>query len=509
VRDGRVAARRAGIGGKPMLLIHGGRVLRPDLECATADVLVDGDAIADVVAPGAVKDANARRVDASGKLVIPGLVNGHNHAQTTLAKGLFDRHNLETYINAGPWAGGRRTVEDHYLASVIGAAEMVRKGCTAAYDMFAEFPLPSAAGVEAVAKGYADLGMRATIAPMMADRSFYEAIPGLADALPEPLRSEALKIKYADHRQSLAACREMIRGWKYPRDLVRPALGPTIPHHCSDEFLAGCRDLARELDVGVQMHVGETKMQAVVAKQKYGKTMVGHLDALGLLGPGFCVAHGVWLDDEDRARLADRGASISHNPGSNMKLGSGMADARRMLDQGVNVAIGTDGAGCSDNLNVFEAMRMASFVSRVADHPPAKWLSSREVFRAMSEGGARALGFGGRIGRVERGGKADLVFLDLGQPHYVPLNDVVNQIVFCEDGTGVHSVMIGGKMVLEAGRFTTIDFARIAAQAEAAVERLREANRGARALAGKLEPYVGQYCSGLAATPYPVHRFCG
>src|SRR5512145_633994 len=182
------------------LLVQGGRVLRPDLECVTADVLVDGDAIADIVAPGKVRDESVQRIDATGKLVIPGLVN---------------RHNLETYINASPWAAGRRTVEDHYLASVIGAAEMVRKGCTACYDMFAEFPLPSAAGVEAVAKGYADLGMRATIAPMMADRSFYEAIPGLAEALPEPLRAEALKIKYAHHEQSLAACREMIRGWKH------------------------------------------------------------------------------------------------------------------------------------------------------------------------------------------------------------------------------------------------------------------------------------------------------
>lgn len=490
-------------------LIHGGRVLRPDLECGPADILVDGDSIADIVAPGTVKDGNALRIDAAGRLVIPGLVNGHNHAQTNLAKGLFDRYNLETYLNASPWATGRRTLEDHHLAAVIGAAEMVRKGCTAAYDMFAEFPLPSAAGVEAVAKGYADVGMRATIAPMMADRSFYEAIPGLADALPEPLRGEALKIRLADHRQSLAACRQMIRDWKYDRDVIRPALGPTIPHHCSDEFLAGCRDLAEELDVGMQMHVGETKMQAVVAMRKYGRTMVAHLDSLGLLGPGFCVAHGVWLDDDDRARLAERGASVSHNPGSNMKLGSGMADARRMLDRGVNLAIGTDGAGCSDNLNVFEAMRMASFVSRVADHPPERWLSSREVFRAMSEGGAKALGFGGKIGRIERGCKADLVFLDLGHVNYVPLNDVVNQIVFCEDGTGVHSVMIGGRMVLEAGRFTTIDLARIATQAEAAVERLRAANRGARELAEKLEPYVGQYCGGLAATPYHVHRFLG
>ena len=492
-----------------MLLIQGGRVLRPSLESEAVDVLVDGDAIADLVLPGKVKDENLRRIDALGKLVMPGLVNGHNHAQTGLAKGLFDRYTLETYLNGVGWANGRRTVEDQYLSAVIGAAELVRKGCTACYDMFAEFPAPTSAGVAAVAQAYADVGIRAAIAPMMADRSFYEAIPGLADAFPEPLREAALKIKYAHHEQSLTACRQIFRDWKYPFDFVRPALGPTIPHHCSDEFLAGCRDLATELEVGIQMHVAESKVQAIVAQKKYGKSLVAHLDSLGMLGPRFCASHAVWLDDDDRARLADRGASVSHNPGSNLKLGSGMADARRMIDRGVNVAIGTDGAGSSDTLNMFEAMRMASFVSRVGDHQAERWLSSREVLRAATEAGAQALGFKAKIGRIEKGYKADLVFIDLGHVNYTPLNDLVNQLVFCEDGTAVHSVMVGGRMVLEAGRFTTIDFERIAAQAAVAVARLSEANRGARELAERLEPYVSQYCSGLAATPHHVHRFWG
>jgi guanine deaminase len=256
------------------------------------------------------------------------------------------------------------------------------------------------------------------------------------------------------------------------------------------------------------MHVGETKPQAVVAGLRYGKTLVGHLDALGMLTPGFCVAHGVWLDDDDRARLADRGASISHNPGSNLKLGSGIADMRRMLDGKVNVAIGTDGVCSSDNLNVFEAMRLASYLSRAQDHPVERWVTSREALYAATEGGAKALGFD-RIGRIEQGYKADLVLLDLGALHYVPLNDVVNQIVFAEDGTGVDGVMIGGRLVLDRGRLLTVDPARLRAQAEEAVARLAAANAEQKALSEKLAPYVGQYCSGLAARPYPVHRFCG
>jgi len=374
--------------------------------------------------------------------------------------------------------------------------------------MFAEVPLPTQDGVEAVARAYSDVGMRATIAPMMADRTLYEAIPGLAEALPEPIRAQALATKAASHEMSLAACRKIIGGWRFDRSRLRPALGPTIPHHCSDAFLTGCRDLAVEFDLGMQMHVSESRVQAVVAKERYGKTLVAHLDALGLLGPRFCVAHGVWLDEDDRARLADRAASVAHNPGSNLKLGSGVADARRLLDHGVNLAIGTDGSSASDNLNLFESMRLASYLSRVQDHPVERWINPREALRAATEGGARALGFD-KIGRIEKGYFADLVFIDLAALHYVPVNDLVAQLVFGEDGTGVASVMIGGRLVLDERRLVNVDLARLREQAEEAVRRLNEANAQVRALSDALAPHVAHYCSGLTAAPLSIHRFCG
>jgi guanine deaminase len=493
-----------------MMLIQGGRVLQPGCErFAPADLLVDGETIADVVAPGSVPPEGRQVIDAAGMLVMPGLVNGHNHAQGSLGKGLSDRWTLELLLNHAPWTGGRRTVEEKYLSAAIGACEMLKKGCTASYDMFAEFPLPTVDGVNAVAQAYADVGVRAAIAPMMADKTFYEAIPGLADALPDGLREQALAIRAAPHAKSLDACREIFAQWRFERTRVRPALGPTIPLHCSDAFLCGCRDLGREHGVGFQMHVAESKVQAVAAQRRYGKSLVAHLDGLGLLQPGFCVAHGVWLDDDDRARLADHGASVSHNPGANMKLGSGLADSRALLTRGVNLALGTDGAGSSDNLNMFEAMRLATMVSRVRGRDLGQWLSAPEALRAATEGGARALGFEGLIGRLEKGYQADVVLLDLSAPHYVPLNDAVNQVVHCEDGTGVHTVIVGGQVRVQGGRFTAFDFDALRARADAAVERLAEVNHEARALAEKLEPYVNQYCSGLAATPWHVHAYCG
>ena len=492
-----------------MLLIHGARVLRStSFTFEPLDLIVEGDTIRDLVPPGIVKDASMTRLDATDRLLIPGLVNGHNHAQATLGKGVFDRYTLELYLNTVPWSAARRSLEDKYLSAILGAAEMIRKGCTASYDMFAEFPVPTVEGVNAVARAYADAGMRATIAPMMADRSFYEAIPGLLDFLPEPMRSDAARIRFSPHEESIAACRKILSAWEHSHDQIRPALGPTIPHHCTDAFLIACRDLARDHDIGMQMHIGESKMQAIVAQRVYGKSLVAQIDSLGLIGPKFCVSHGVWLDDDDRARIGERGASISHNPGSNMKLGAGMADMRGMLGRGINVAIGTDGASSSDNLNVFEAMRTASYISRVQDRPVEQWISSREVLRAATEGGARALGFE-RIGRLDVGYKADIVFLDLASLNYTPLNDAVNQVVFCEDGTGVDSVMIGGRLVLEHGRHTTINLPALRQQAAAAIERLAAVNAESRATFDRLQPFVGQYCSGLSASPYHVHRFCG
>ena len=481
-----------------MILIQNALVLAPSFDAEPLDVLVDEGAIADVVSRGSVKGEGMDRVDASGRALIPGLVNGHNHAQTGLAKGRFDRYNLETYLNAQPGVTGHRTLEDKHLSALIGAAEMVRKGCTAGYDMFAEFPLPTADGVEAVARAYAEAGMRATIAPMMADRSFYQAIPGLADALPPQLREQALKAQYAPYKETLSSVARLLHGWKYDYDAIRPALGPTIPHHCSDEFLVACRDLAAERGLGVQMHVAESKLQAAVAPKIYGKSLVAHLHELGLLNDKFCVAHGVWLGDDDRKRLADAGASVSHNPGSNLKLGSGIADMRAMLAHGLNVAIGTDGAASSDNLNAFEAMRLACYLSRVKGNPPELWVSAREALRAATEGGAKALGFE-RLGRIEKGWKADLVLLDLGALHYVPLNDLASQIVFGEDGTGVESVMIGGRWVVSDRKLLSVDTGALRRKAEEAVVRLRAANLEARALGEKLHPYVGHFCAGLSA----------
>jgi guanine deaminase len=190
-----------------------------------------------------------------------------------------------------------------------------------------------------------------------------------------------------------------------------------------------------------------------------------------------------------------------------MRLGSGLADVRGMLARKVNVAIGTDGANCSDNQNVYEAMRLASLASKVQGPDVGKWITTGEALRATTEGGARALGLGNRIGRIAPGYKADIVFLDLHHINWIPMNDPVNQIVHTEDGSGVHSVMIGGRMVVENRKLLTVDLPRLAAQAAASQARRAAPMGEARKLYDRLEKVVGSFCPGLARAPLHIHRF--
>jgi guanine deaminase len=489
------------------MLISGGHVLRADLKtCRPADVLIEHGIIRAIEPPGQITLENLERIEASDRLLVPGLVNGHTHGHGGLGKGaVADRVPLEVFLSASGAINGNRTVEDKRLSATLTAVELVRKGCTAAYDLFVEYPVPSREGMEAVAEAYGEVGMRAVIAPMMADRTLYSALPGLMEALPPQLQERARKMQAAPYEASVAAAREILANWRFNRDLLRPALGPTIPLHCSDAFLLACARLAEECDVAVQTHVAESKTQAMLGLLKYGRSLVAHLQGLGVLGPRFSAAHGIWLDGDDIARLSDAGTGVVHNPMSNLRLGSGVAPARALLEAGVRLGIGTDASNTSDGQNMFEAQRMATLLSRVADADPARWLSVEEAFRAATEGSAAILGFD-RIGRLEPDYRADIVFLDIGHINYVPLRNPLRQLVLAENGAAIDSVMVDGRFVLRGDRMLTLDETRLRRQVEAAVERLDAGNATARETAEPFRDLVGHFCLAHARAPFHVHR---
>jgi len=485
-------------------IIRGGRVLTADSEQAgLADLLIEDGAIRTVGPPGLPAPEGAVQVDARDRLLIPGLINAHTHAHGALAKGLVpDRAILETFLTSIAATTGDRGVEDVYLSALLSAIEMVRRGCTAAYDLCVEYPAPTVEGIHAVARAYCDVGLRAVVAPMMADRTIWHALPGLADTVPDTLRPQVERIRTAPFEASVEACRAALRSWPFDREMVRPALGPTIPLHCSDAFLTACRDLAQEFGVGIHTHLAETKTQAVLGPQKYaGRSLTAHLADLGLLGPRLSVAHAIWLDGEDMARLADAGVSVAHNPLSNLRLGSGVAPIARMQAQGILVGIGTDAASTSDTQNMFEATRLAAYLSRIQSPDPANWVTASTALAMATTGSARVLGMPDSIGRIAPGFRADIVFLDLCHIGYVPLNNALLQVVNGESGAAVDSAMVDGRLILKSGRIVGVDEAHVRTQAEQVTARLREASAEQLAFTRSLEQYVGAFCLAHAKDP--------
>lgn len=489
-------------------MVRKGLVLAPGASrAALLDLLIENGRIREVGPPGLAAPVDAELIDASDRLIVPGLVNAHTHAHGGLGKGLVgDRFPLEMFLTGAGALNGSRTLDDKYLSARLSAVEMLHKGCTAAYDLFVEYPIPSVEGVDAVARAYRDVGMRAVIAPMIADRTLYQAYPGLVDALPEALRDGARRAAAAPYAETLRACRKILDNWSFDRDVVRPALGPTIPMHCSDEFLLGCRDLAREFEVGIQTHLAESAAQATIARKRYGKSLTAHLAGIGLLGERFSGAHAIWVDGDDMRLIADAGGAVAHNPLSNLRMGSGVAAVRAMLDCGLTVGIGTDAANTSDTQNMFEAARLASYLSRIGGPDYHQWLSAGEAFTLATTGSARLLGFAGKLGAIVEGAFADLVFIDLGHINYVPLRDALLQLMNGESGTAVDAVMVGGRFVLRDGRLLTVDEAKLRREAESARDRLDGANQGARRIAHALEDWVGEFCVAHARRPGLPHR---
>jgi len=488
-------------------LIRGGRVL-VNSELVHANILVERDRIV-AVGAAVTAPATAREIDATGRLVVPGLMNAHTHAASHLARGRAGNWTLEDLLVHAPANYGFRSPEDDYLSAALGAIEMLKTGCTAAYDLYMAIPAITSEGMEAVVRAYSDAGMRAVVAPAVADIVFHRTVPGLLDLLPGDLRGVVEAMQPAPTKGLLELTEQVIRRWHGAADgRVHAAVAPTIPNQATDEFLAGCARLAREYGVGVHTHLAESKVQVIESQRRWGKTIVERLADHGLLDARFVGAHAIWLTGDDIRRLGDAGAAVAHNPGSNLRLGCGIAPVREMLDAGLAVGLGTDGSVCADNQNLFEALRIASVVSTIRfPHATERWLDAATVWRLVTAGSARVLGVAGDLGAIAPGRKADLVLLRADSVFLRPLADPLNALVYAETGASVETVLVDGRVVLENGRVTTLDETRIYARVQEAADRQRARSGEAWELARRLAPHVAAACRAAVAIPLSINRY--
>ena len=469
-----------------------------------ADIHIADGRIEAITSPAA-PNPNVESLDASAFYAIPGFTNAHTHSHNALSRGLGDAWSLELLLNYGPALNARRTPEDHYWAALLNGVEMLKSGTTRAYDLVIHAPLPTVESLAAVAQAYRELGLRAVVAPAVADRPFYEIIPGLRSSLPDELGRQLDAMTPAAGDAILANVREALRAGTGSA-LVQYAVAPTIPAQCSDPFLLGCAALAREFGVGLHTHLAESRTQAVEGLRRYGVTLTAHLAELGLLGPELVAAHAIWLTHDDTRLLAEHGVSVAHNPASNLKLGNGVAPVREFLAAGVNVGIGTDGSASSDNQNIIEAMRYATNVSRLRSMRPAEWLDAPTVLALTVQGGARCCGHDAPTLGLAVGDLADIVLLRKDSVYLQPANDLPAQLLHAESGGAVDTVLVAGEIVLRGGVSTREDEAVVGERAQSAIARVRSLNAAEWELARRLTPYIVETCSGLAATPYPVER---
>ena len=380
------------------LAICGGLVLRdPAVQPTRADILVDADRIVSV-GPDLEIGPEVDVLDARNRLVIPGLVNAHTHAHNNLARGAIDGLPLEIwYLYLGARVANR-TPRDVYVGATLGAIEMAKTGTTCACEMAMLLPTPTDETLDAVAQAYVDVGLRASIATHISDAPFFQGQSDLEQIMPPALRSELAARPPYPSREVAATLERAVRRWHGAENgRINFGVGPSVPSKCSTAFLEACGRIAHDHAAPIQTHLEETKSGALGARQLYGQSSTARMAELGLLGPRTLLAHGIWLEPSDMDLLAESGSTVSHNPVSNLKLGSGIQPLGDLLERGCSVAIGTDGSASADSQNLFPSLKLAAILHRVVDPNYDRWPGPADV-----PPGHPGRGAGGLLRRPDR-----------------------------------------------------------------------------------------------------------
>src|SRR3990172_11028 len=372
-------------------------------------------------------------VDCEGRIVIPGLVNAHTHVPMTLLRGLADDRRLDVWLLGYMMPVEREFVSPDFcrLGALLACAEMIRGGVTCFADMY-YFE-------EAVAQATAEAGMRAVCSQTVLK-------------FPAP--------DAASYEDSLAAARDLIKKWK-GHPLIVPSVAPHAPYTCTPDILRACTELAIEFDVPLHIHISETFQEVEQWRNEYGMPVVPWVKKQGLLKTKLLAAHCVHIDDGEINSLAHAGAGVAHNPSSNLKLASGFAPVVDMLQAGLSVGIGTDGPASNNDLDMFDELRLASFIAKGHSGDPTA-LPARVTFAMGTRLGARALHLGHLIGSLEPGKRADLVVLDQDTRHTPPHfgrepDAFYARMIYAMKSTDVTDVMVNGRWLMRGRELLTIE----------------------------------------------------
>jgi len=437
------------------LLIKGATVITLDgtNHVFEGDVLVEGSRIA---AMGASLSAQAAEViNARGQVLLPGFVQTHVHLCQTLFRGAADDLALIDWLKKRVWPmEAAHTPESIYASARLGIAELIRGGTTCALTM------ETVNHTEHVFRAIEESGFRATVGKCMMDRG---------DQVPEGLREQT--------EASIAASLELLDRWHGAADgRIRYCFAPRFAVSCSRELLERVALLARERSVLVHTHASENKDEIEIVERDTGRRNIEYLNEVGLAAPYAVLAHCVHLNDEEMEILRRTGTHVAHCPSSNLKLGSGIARVAEMIERGISVSLGADGAACNNRLDMLTEMRTAALIQKALHGPEA--LPALQVLRMATIDGARAMGLADEIGSIEIGKRADLTLFDLNELRTTPCPDPVSTIVYAAEASNISTVIIDGQVVMRHRKLAVLDEKAVLAEAnlQAALVQSRASN---------------------------------
>ena len=414
------------------LLLRAGRYLNPAGEIIAGDIGIENGRILFCGVTPANWTAD-ETIDCREKLITPGLVNAHTHAAMTLFRSYADDMALMDWLQKKIWpAEANLTAEDVYWGSQLAIAEMLASGTTAFADMYFF--------MDQVAQACVETGMRASLSR------------GLI-AVDGPGQEE----RFAENEQLFKDFHGAADG------RITVMLGPHAPYTCPPRCMEKVVAIAHRIGAEIHVHLSETKDEVEKCQRIYDKSPVALLDDLGVFDCGTLAAHCVWVSEQDIRILAEKKVRVVHNPSSNLKLASGAAPVSAMLEAGVTVALGTDGATSNNKLDMLEEIRLASFLQKLDRMDPTA-LPSRQVLQMAHQGGAAAIGQGDVLGRIEPGYKADLTIYNTTAPHWCPQHDLASILTYAAASADVSHTLVDGRVLYRNGEFTTIDIAKVKAE---------------------------------------------
>lgn len=421
-------------------------------EVYQGDVLIQDRRITKV-SPTPLSDDADQVIEANGMVLLPGFIQTHVHLCQTLFRGRADDLELIDWLRERIWPMEAAHSEDSvYYSALLGIGELIRSGTTTILDM------ETVHHTESAFQAILESGIRAISGKAMMDHG---------TEVPLALQESTEK--------SLQDSVDLLTKWHGAADgRIQYAFCPRFVVSCTEQLLTGVRDLSAQYNVLVHTHASENREEIAIVEAERGMRNVIYLDHIGLARPNLVLAHSIWLNDEEKAIIRNRGVKVTHCPGSNLKLASGLAEVPELLREGIPVALGADGAPCNNNLDMFQEMRLAALAQKVKHGPTV--MDARTVLRMATMGGAQVLGMEQDIGSIEPGKLADLQLLDLEDFHVYPSFDAdwFSRVVYAATRGEVHTVLIDGKIVMNNRMMQTIDKPHVLKQADQSLRRLLE-----------------------------------